>query len=1757
MGIIINGSVTLDESLGLQNTGVAVPGEDNNDKDVSLATLQAGAASFYNRLFNSTGSGGLGLATTFPTASGVAHSANDFITIPSAIVKAIGFVNGNGAALPVYSSGVDPNTGGATSISTLDGGSVHLFMDATLGNRMVLGVDTSGHIAFSLFLDPSVELASAGVWMVQFEALANPNAANPDDPVNLFDAIGVTATTGLDANIDDLPSGQNLFGIMGNTGEGMIVVAKGADLKTDGTWTNKSQTINTSQGGSHATIGVTNQMFDPGEGAYLTYVKNPDPNYLSGAPGGLSQTEADDADNILYGGGTKEVTQAGVSISQIQGNVLGTMKISAYDISGAPQGRTFVSALGSGTHIDINSVQVFNAAGADVTAGKVTLAGGIATITQLDKDFTIRWTTSAPHDQVLIEDVAGKFDIGGLTIDQTIVINQDIGQQLVFEDDGPRITASPTGAQTLTVDETVFGLDATASFAGQFTPDYGVDGPGAGVTTYALSTPGGASGLTDTLTGESVVLSKVGNDIVGQTAVSGDTVFVVSVDATGTVTLDQQRSVVHADTGNPDDATGLAGSNLVVLSATVTDGDGDSATAPLDLTALLAFEDDGPAIEASANDAPTLTVDESAYGTDATASFAGQFTPTYGADGPGAAALTYALTTPGGASGLIDTLTGESVVLSKVGNDIVGKTSGSGDTVFVVSVDATGTVTLDQQRAIEHPNPNDPDEATGLSGSNLVVLTAIATDGDGDQASAPLDLSDLLVFKDDGPAIQGTATGAPTLLVDESALGTDDTQSLAGQFTPSFGADGEGAVPIYSLATPGGDSGLKDTATGENIVLVQDGANVVGKTAISGDTVFVISVDTAGTVTLDQQRAILHSDPDNPDESTGFTGTDLVVLTATATDGDGDVATTPIDLTILFVFKDDGPSIEASAVGAPTLTVDETVFGTDATAAFAGQFTPTYGADGPGAAALAYALSTPGGASGLTDTLTGESVVLSKEGDDVVGKTAGSGDTVFVVSVDAAGNVTLDQQRSVVHADAGNPDDSTGLLGSNLVVLTATATDGDGDHAATPLDLTTLLAFEDDGPSIEASANGAPTLTVDESVFGTDDTQSFGAQFTPNFGADGAGATPTSYALSTPGGASGLTDTLTGESVVLSKVGDGIVGKTSGSGDTVFVVSVDGSGNVTLDQQRSVVHADTNDPDDSTGLVGSDLVVLTATVTDGDGDQASTPLDLTALLAFEDDGPAIEASANGAPTLTVDETVFGTDASAAFAAQFTPTYGADGAGATPTGYALSTAGGASGLTDTATGQSVVLSMDGANVVGKTSGSGDTVFIVSVNALGSVTLDQQRSVVHPDTSNPDDVVGLAGSNLVVLTASVTDGDGDHASAPLDLTALLKFEDDGPAIGPVADSIVDFVAGSSATQSLHGVIGADPNAAPYAVTAFTNSLTINGVVLHGVASNGNTTVTYYADTSGDTVFGNAGDTAYYQLDLSQSANANAGAYTFTVLVNPPPAFTEFSLSALPSGQNLFGTFGDTTNALNVIGKHPVLNADGTFTNASDTINTSQGGGTTTIGVTNQMFDAGEGAYLTYFKNPNPAYLAGAGLTGLDQTEADDADNIQYGNTFGTTRASTSISQIQGNSLATMKITAYDLAGAPQGQAFVNALGTGAHVDITTVKVLNALDQDVTAGKVTITGGVATIIDLGAGFTVEWQTSGDHDQVLIEDVAGKFDIGGFGAEEPAPTPDQSLQFTVSATDGDGDHSSDLFLVGIDGTGSYHDGQVAGVTI
>ncbi|WP_371366341.1 DUF5801 repeats-in-toxin domain-containing protein [Pseudomonas sp. QL9] len=484
------------------------------------------------------------------------------------------------------------------------------------------------------------------------------------------------------------------------------------------------------------------------------------------------------------------------------------------------------------------------------------------------------------------------------------------------------------------------------------------------------------------------------------------------------------------------------------------------------------------------------------------------------------------------------------------------------------------------------------------------------------------------------------------------------------------------------------------------------------------------------------------------------------------------VSTTTAEIGSKMIFEDDGPHISTTGVE-PTLTVDETNLATDATQNFAANFSSGYGADGAGT--VTYALGVVAGASGLVDTATGEAVNLSVNGGVVEGRTATTNLLVFTVSVAANGDVTLDQLRAVVHPDATNPDDSKTLTSDDLVTLTATITDKDGDTAQATLNIGQNLIFKDDGPHI-STTGVEPTLTVDETDLTTDATQNFAANFSSGYGADGAGTL--TYALGVVTGASGLVDTATGEAVNLSINGGVVEGRTATTNLLVFTVSVAANGDVTLDQLRAIVHPDATNPDDSKTLSADNLVTLTATITDKDGDTAQATLNIGQNLIFKDDGPHISTT-GVEPTLTVDETDLTTDATQNFAANFSSGYGADGAGTLT--YALGVIAGASGLVDSATGEAVNLSVNGGVVEGRTATTHLLVFTVSVAANGDVTLDQLRAIMHPDATNPDDSKTLSADNLVTLTATVTDKDGDSAQATLNIGQNLIFKDDGPALG----------------------------------------------------------------------------------------------------------------------------------------------------------------------------------------------------------------------------------------------------------------------------------------------------------------------------------------------------------------------------------------
>ena len=700
----------------------------------------------------------------------------------------------------------------------------------------------------------------------------------------------------------------------------------------------------------------------------------------------------------------------------------------------------------------------------------------------------------------------------------------------------------------------------TRDFSGSFT----VTAP-AGVqsVTYALTVNNAATNLTDSLTGQPVVLVQNGaNEVDGVIQGTQIKVFTLIVDAGGHVTFTELRGV-HQGTGEAGDISEGATlpSGSVSLTATVTDNANATATASIDLGPLMSIHDDGPSIQVvGERETPFLSVDESYLANGSTpdpslthdsGNFAGVFTKVQGADG---ASVSYGLQIPGtdAPTNLVDSATGQTVVLeiNATSTVVSGYVSGHGGDpnflVFTIEVNAaTADVTLTQFRAVHETTPGEPtpDVSEGINlASGLVTLVGTIIDVDGDTASAGFDLGNNIGFRDDGPSIVVNNTTQPTLSVDESYLPNGSTPNAAltvmtGNFSTAFtavqGADGATIAYTLGVSAPNVDSGLIDSASGQHVLLSLNGGVVEGRTAVGGDLVFTLSVSSSGVVTLTDYRAVHEGVGENGDisESVSLNSiANLVTLTATITDVDGDHQAATIDLGKQVSFLDDGPTA-GFTVGVTTVSIDESAglqqndqggavpslfpagYGTpiqwaQSTGAVVTD-TSTGGADGK--VSVTYALTnSSGGAingvdSGFKATATGNEIFLFTEGNLIVGRELnGSGKVAFAIALDGSNNLDVALYEALKQDSLpGTPDDFKSL--SNLIYVTQTVTDGDGDTATKTSGTALTVNFYDDGP-VFTIVNDANDGIVSLSALNPASATTYTGQFVDwQYGADGFG----------------------------------------------------------------------------------------------------------------------------------------------------------------------------------------------------------------------------------------------------------------------------------------------------------------------------------------------------------------------------------------------------------------------------------------------------------------------------------------------------------------------------------------------------------------------------------------------------------------------------------------------------------------------------
>ncbi len=735
-----------------------------------------------------------------------------------------------------------------------------------------------------------------------------------------------------------------------------------------------------------------------------------------------------------------------------------------------------------------------------------------------------------------------------------------------------------------------------------------------------------------------------------------------------------------------------------------------------------------------------------------------------------------------------------------------------------------------------------------------------------------------------------------------SGSATDDDISHHGHFHDNTTAvvSGSGANSLATLVNTGADEGghfsfnselVGDAIKTDGGASVKSGGSLVSVTSVAEGVdanghYQTITAGTTGegahsvfTLTVYDNGSWKFELKDNLDHSYGNNGEGVLKLDLSSlvqyTDFDNDSVTLDAKSFLVSVI-DDVPvaAISASDRVAPTLetqdhdTIGSGAGGTDTTAAdFSGAFkiTASYGADGAGTTNTTYALSLSGNShhddhddwdrGGFGDRVDSglesndHAIYLYEINGVIVGSTASSShsvglsNTIFTISVDGTGKVTLTQYDAIDHV--GNGNGSVISLDEGLVKLTATVTitDHDGDKAtdSASIDLGCNIKFDDDTPSITLTAGSDAALTLttqDADTIGNKsdtDSQNFAGVFpvgSSSYGADGAGNIVKSYALSVTGqpDSHNRVDSLLdshGQTIYLYKIGNTVYGSTSTSSNSsdvlqkaVFKIEVDNAGTdagtVKLTQYSAIDHGG----DGTVVSLADNLVKLTATatITDGDGDQKSSnaTIDLGGNISFEDDRPSIDVTvkSDAITVTTQDGDTIGTSydkATTSFTGAFTfaTAYGADGAAtanALVKSYALDVTGNVvNGLVNSGLeshDQAIYLYKIGGAIYGSTSTSSDTsavqqnaVFKIEVSSAGDVTLTQYDAIDHGGNGT---LVSLA-DNLVKLTATatVTDGDNDQRSdsASIDLGGNIKFEDATPQANKTTAASLDDEAQSN--------------------------------------------------------------------------------------------------------------------------------------------------------------------------------------------------------------------------------------------------------------------------------------------------------------------------------------------------------------------------
>ncbi|MDW7748016.1 DUF5801 repeats-in-toxin domain-containing protein [Halomonas sp.] len=422
---------------------------------------------------------------------------------------------------------------------------------------------------------------------------------------------------------------------------------------------------------------------------------------------------------------------------------------------------------------------------------------------------------------------------------------------------------------------------------------------------------------------------------------------------------------------------------------------------------------------------------------------------------------------------------------------------------------------------------------------------------------------------------------------------------------------------------------------------------------------------------------------------------------------------------------------------------------------------------------------------------------------------------------------------------------------------------------------------------------------------------------------------------------------------------------------------------------------------------------------------------------------------------------------------------------------------------------------------------------------------------------DETAGL--QNGVATPTPVGDADDDDvlfSSIPLDfssrLTALYAPDEPPTALGAAmsdGDVVTFNPTGELGNVALTGANG-DPldgddsglvtTDGGEAILLYTD--TDNDNIVLGKTASGTLVFAIYLEETGGTppTGGKLWTVQYEAIDHGNDGNDHDSAVDLTGLVHVTAFEAQtFSFENAPSGNNLFMAFGNASQALVITGENPANESEGENVSSGSTVNSSQGGGTTTLGIDGQQIKAQQAIVVTFVSGAEPDYLAGPGAGNdpgqpLSPTEALDEANIQFSGYVLAQAAEFTISQMtpgKSNTTTSLEIHAY-LTADGSGNDYIdsNLLVQGdLAINITTDSV------EVLRGGVDVVGTLGVSVDYDGdgvvvtgvqnGDVVRYETDADHNRVLIrndqpEKGAGSnvaFDLGGFTLTEVAGDTDE----------------------------------------